>query len=216
MQYHWLNKKNNKSLIIFFAGWSFDYIPFEFLDCKNNDVLVVYDYNDITYNLPNFDEYSEKYLISWSMGVYIAYLLKDKLPKFDKAIAVNGTIYPVDDILGIPQKTFELTLKFAETGLQGKFYKNVFNNDDFCEKYFEKPVERRIENRVSELISLQYLIKNTNIHYDGEYYDEAIVSLSDKIIPTKNQLVFWGSKAKTIDCGHFPFYNYSCWEDICN
>lgn len=74
MQYHWLNKENNDKLIIFFAGWSFDYKPFEFLECNDYDVLFVYDYNEISgFELP---KYKEKFLITWSMGVFAAYLLK--------------------------------------------------------------------------------------------------------------------------------------------
>lgn len=215
MQYHWLNKQNNKKLIVFFAGWSFDHKPFECLDCKNYDVLVLYDYNDLT--LPKIEEaYDKKILITWSMGVFIAYLLKEILPKFDQKIAVNGTPYPVNNEFGIPQKTFDLTLKYAETGLQGKFYQNVFTNQEFLGKYLKNPIERSIENRVSELVTLDKLIKTTKIEYDNKFYNKAIVGLSDKIIPTKNQLTFWGNLAKTVDCGHFPFYNYKSWDELCN
>ena len=214
MQYHWLNKKNNDNLIVFFAGWSFDYFPFGFLDCKNNDVLVVYDYNEIT-ELPDFKDYKHKTLIAWSMGVYIAYLLKDNFSNFDKRIAVNGTVYPVDDNYGIPHKTFDLTLKYAQIGLEGKFYKNVFNNDVLYERYTKNPVQRTIENRVSELHKLNKMIQSANTEYEGEFYNKAIVGNNDKIIPTKNQLAFWKEKAKTVDCGHFPFYNYSSWDEIC-
>ena len=214
MQYHWLNKENNDKLIVFFAGWSFDYIPFKFLDCTDNDVLAVYDYNSIN-DLPNFDGYKSKTLITWSMGVYVAYLLKDKFNDFDRKIAVNGTVFPVDDEFGIPHRTFDLTLKFAQTGLEGKFYKNVFNNDELFERYSRTPVERSIENRVAELHSLDKLIKETKVEYDSEFYDCAIVSKFDKIIPTRNQLAFWKEKAKTVECGHFPFYNYNSWDEIC-
>lgn len=215
MQYHWLNKINNKYLIIFFAGWSFDYFPFEFLDCNENDVLVVYDYNEIT-ELPDFKKYRHKTLITWSMGVYIAYLLKDKFKDFDNKIAVNGTVYPVDDDFGIPHKTFDLTLKYAQTGLEGKFYKNVFNNEDLYEKYTQNPVQRTIKNRVSELHKLNDMVQSAELEYDGEFYNKAIVSSNDKIIPTKNQLAFWKNKAEMVDCGHFPFYNYNSWDEICN
>lgn len=215
MQHYWLNKQNNKKLIVFFAGWSFDYKPFECLECKDYDVLIFYDYN--TLELPNIDyNYEEKILITWSMGVFIAYLLKDKLPQFNKKIAVNGTPYPVHNEFGIPQKTFDLTLKYAETGLQGKFYQNVFTNDEFLAKYNENPIERSIENRVSELVTLDKLIKETQLKYDNNFYNKAIVGLTDKIIPTKNQLTFWDNIAETVDCGHFPFYNYKSWAEICN
>ena len=214
MQYHWLNKQNNDKLIVFFAGWSFDYVPFEFLDCKNNDVVVIYDYNTLD-NLPYFGTYRTKTMICWSMGVYIAYLLKDEFPNFDKKIAINGTVYPIDDKFGIPQKTFNLTLKYAETGLQGKFYQNVFNSSDLYERYMQNPVARPLKNRVDELSTLYNLIKNTQIKYDGKYYTKAIVSLSDKIIPVKNQLTFWSNTAEQIESGHFPFYNYKSWDELC-
>ena len=214
MQHYWLNKQNKKKLIVFFAGWSFDYKPFECLECDDYDVLIFYDYN--TLELPNIDDnYEEKILITWSMGVFIAYLLKNKLPQFNKKIAVNGTPYPVHNEFGIPQKTFDLTLKYAETGLQGKFYQNVFTNDEFLAKYNKNPIERPIKNRVSELVTLDKLIKETTIEYD-KFYDKAIVGTSDKIIPTKNQLAFWKDLAQTVDCGHFPFYNYKSWTEICN
>ena len=214
MQYNWLNRQNNKNLIIFFAGWSFDSKPFEYLKCEDNDVLVFYDYTELD-NIPDIEQYDTYTLITWSMGVYVAYLLKDKLPKFNKKIAINGTVYPVDNQFGIPHKTFELTLKYAETGLQGKFYKNVFSNDSWYERYMQNPVQRSLKSRVDELIALDNFIKTQNIVYDNKFYDKALVGLSDKIIPTKNQLAFWKEKAQTIDCGHFPFYNYSSWNEIC-
>ena len=55
MQSHWLNKQDHNKLIIFFTGWSFDYKPFEFLNCEDFDVLIIYDYNDL--ELPQIPEY---------------------------------------------------------------------------------------------------------------------------------------------------------------
>lgn len=214
MEYHWLNKNNNKKLIVFFGGWSFDFRPFESLKSYDYDVLMFYDYTDLNIpcEIPNYDE---KILITWSMGVFIAYLLKKNLPEFNKKIAVNGTPYPIDNDLGIPERTFDLTLKYAETGLQGKFYENVFTNSEFLEKYYKNPVQRTIPNRIKELESLNSLIRNTDINYDNNYYDYAIVGNNDKIIPTKNQIKMWKDKAKMLDSGHFPFYNYTGWDEIC-
>ena len=212
MQYHWLNKLNNNKLIVFFAGWSFDHKPFEFLTCEDFDVLMIYDYSNIEEIIP-LENYKEKYLIAWSMGVYTAYQLRDKLPEFDKKIAINGTPYPVDDEFGIPQKPFLLTLKHAKTGLEGKFYQNLFDKTEDYEQYTKTPVERTIENRVEELKNLYERIKETPKVYES-YYDLAIVSSNDKIIPTKNQINFWQNKAKTIESGHFPYYNFKNWTEI--
>ena len=210
MQFHWLNKQNNDKLIIFFAGWSFDYKPFEFLNCNDFDVLMVYDYNEIA-DLPDFENYSKKYLIAWSMGVFVAYQMRSKLQKFDKKIAINGTIFPVDDEFGIPQKPFLLTLRGAKIGLEGKFYENVFNKD--YEKYLLNPIERSIDNRVSELKILYDKIKIVEKSYE-EFYDKALVSSNDKIFPPKNQLNFWKDKAEIIDSNHFPYYNFNSWNEI--
>lgn len=236
MQFHWLNKQNNDKLIIFFTGWSFDYKPFEFLDCENFDVLMLYDYNTPTSKskisvLPSredIEKYSQKYLIAWSMGVFAAYQIREQLPNFDKKIAINGTPFPVDDEFGIPQKPFLLTLRHAKTGLEGKFYQNIFDKSEEFERYQKTPVERSIENRVIELQSLYDRIKketeSLNKIQDDKfsnkfnnaiaYYDKALVSSNDKIIPTKNQLNFWQSKAEILIGGHFPYYNFKSWNEI--
>ena len=246
MKYHWLNRQNNTELIVFFAGWSFDEKPFEFLDCGGADVLFVYDYNSIERPRPlrereeflnetdcgqintsyceekavkfrNSGErnYSKKTLLTWSMGVFAAYLLKDEFKDFDKKIAINGTPFPVDNTFGIPQKPFLLTLRHAKTGLEGKFYENIFEKENEFERYSKTPVSRSIENRVEELKSLYEKIKSTNIDYEN-FYDFSLISANDKIIPAKNQLNFWKKHApyKILESGHFPFYNFKCWDEI--
>lgn len=223
MQYHWLNKQNNNKLIIFFAGWSFDEKPFEFLECEDFDVLMLYDYNSVIENeyeaiqiLNNSNNYKQKYLIAWSMGVYTAYILKDKLSGFTKKIAINGTPYPVHNEFGIPEKPFLLTLRHARTGLEGKFYQNIFDKTEEFERYMLNPVQRTIENRESELKSLYKLIKETDVSYE-KFYDKALISSNDKIVPTKNQINFYNDNntdIKLIESGHFPYYNFKNWNEI--
>lgn len=215
MQYHWLNKAGNDSLIIFFSGWSFDYKPFECIDCSGYDVFMYYNYVFLDEILPDiFCEYKKITLVSWSMGVFIAYYLRDKLPEFSEKIAINGTPYPVDDTKGIPRKIFDLTLRYAETGLREKFYINVFSNNKFLEKYLKNPIERNIKNRVEELESLDKLIKSTTFIYDDKFYTRALIGMDDKIIPPKNQLNCWKNKAVKLNCGHFPFYYFKNWDEI--
>lgn len=215
MQFHWLNKQNNSKLIIFFAGWSFDENPFKFLACENFDVLIVYDYSTIDENIEKFTSYKEINLIAWSMGVFVAYLLKDKLPKFNKKIAINGTPLPVNDEFGIPVKPFLLTLRHARTGLEGKFYQNIFDTKEEFEKYSTMSVNRSIENRETELKSLYDKIQSAEINYN-RFYDKSLISSRDKIIPTKNQINFWQNNAEIemLESGHFPYYNFKSWNEI--
>lgn len=164
----------------------------------------------------SFGHQYERYsLITWSMGVYVAYLLMDMLPEFSTKIAVNGTPYPVHDEWGIPQKTFDLTLKFVDSGLQGKFQKNLFKRTEDYEKYLQNAVARSIENQKQELIELDKYIKTHECTY-SEFYDHAIISDTDKIIPTRNQLNFWNDRADVtvLNSGHFPFFEFDSWEDI--
>lgn len=223
MQFHWLNKQNNDKLIIFFTGWSFDHKPFEFLNCSDFDVLILYDYSVIASECEAIQliknlYYKQYCLIAWSMGVFTAYQMREQLPEFNKKIAINGTPFPVDNEFGIPEKPFLLTLRHAKTGLEGKFYQNIFDRPEEFERYLKTPVERSIENRVEELQSLYDKIKKEilkQVQDDAAaYYDKAIVSSNDKIIPTKNQLNFWQNKAEIIESGHFPFYNFKSWNEI--
>lgn len=215
MQFHWLNKQNNNKLIVFFAGWSFDEHPFKFLDCGDFDVIIIYDYNKLDLPKIDFSNYKNINLIAWSMGVFVAYLLKEKFPKFAKKIAINGTVKPIDDKFGIPTKPFLLTLRHAKTGLEGKFYQNIFNTKEEFKSYSATPVERTIENRENELKTLYQIIKTSDNNYE-HYYDKALISTNDKIIPTKNQVNFWQNNAEIemLESGHFPYYNFISWNDI--
>ena len=217
MQFHWLNKQNNENLIVFFAGWSFDYKPFEFMECEDCDVLMVYDYNSINASeaIEFIDNYKHKTLLTWSMGVYAAYKLREIFKSFDTKIAISGTAFPVDNEFGIPEKTFLLTLRHAKAGLEGKFYKNIFDKNEEFERYLNTPVERSIDNRVDELKSLYENIKNSPKEYE-KFYDYAFVSKNDKIIPPKNQIHFWETfktPYKILESGHFPYYNFKRWKD---
>jgi len=220
MRYNWLNKNadadsgRGTKLIIFFCGWSFDSKPFERLQCGDFDVLLFYDYksHDIPVEIPQYDEY---YLITWSMGVYIAYLLRDKLPQFKEKIAINGTPFPIHSDWGIPPRTFDLTLKYVDTGLQGKFQRNLFKDEADYERYTANPVGREIPEQAAELAALKDFIDNAEISYN-KFYDRAIISSADKIIPTRNQISCWENRAEIImlESGHFPFYSFNSWEEI--
>jgi biotin synthesis protein BioG len=215
----WLNKQNNKNLIVFFAGWSFDEKPFIALDCGENDVLIVYDYNSlfIPKELKDLSSYENKTLIAWSMGVFVACKLKDLFTDFDKKIAINGTTSPVNDTYGIPIRMFELTLKHAQKGLEGKFYQNLFTTEEEYNLYSSYPVQRQIENRVSELENLYTLIKNEKELDCIGFYDLAIVSDYDKIIPPQNQIECHKKNSTpvvTVPYGHFPYYHFSNWKEL--
>lgn len=211
MEYKWLNRAGNKNLIVFFNGWGMEDSVIRHLEYKNFDVLMFYDYNSLKtdFDFETLNKYSVKYLIAWSMGVMVATLFKDI--NYDKKIAINGTLNPIDDKFGIPKKIYNLTIrKFSPDGAR-KFMKNMYCDSDLeqhgteLESNFQS---RTFENIKSELTALNNYDASINFKYD-----KIIISTDDKIIPTKNQVAFW-KIPPNIKSGHAPFYSYKSWSEI--
>ena len=202
MKYKWLNKKDNKKLIIFFNGWGMDECVVNHLEPDNYDVIMFYDYNTLQteFDLKSINIYPEKYLIAWSMGVMTATLFDiDYVSK----TAVNGTLKPIDDKYGIPNKIYNLTLKgFSPKGAE-RFIKNMYQ--DFSGYIYPK---REFENQKTELEALTHYQANPNFKYN-----RIIISACDKIIPTKNQSAFWGIEPNT-EGGHAPFNLFKKWSEL--
>ena len=210
MQFKWLKKDNNKKLIVFFNGWGMNETPVQHLNSEDFDILMLYDYRDVDFDLKQFDfeKYYEKYLVCWSMGVYSANLFKDELQDFNKKIAINGTNKVIDDDFGIPKKIYKVTVKFLNADSLDKFIKNMFDGGKLNPNI---TITRSLEELKDELISIQ------NIKLDDELkFDKAIISSNDRIITTKNQLNFWQNKAeyKLINSTHCPFDTLNSWRDI--
>jgi biotin synthesis protein BioG len=202
MKYKWLNKKDNKKLIIFFNGWGMDECVVNHLEPDNYDVIMFYDYNTLQteFDRKSINIYPEKYLIAWSMGVMTATLFDiDYVSK----TAVNGTLKPIDDKYGIPNKIYNLTLKgFSPKGAE-RFIKNMYQ--DFSGYIYPK---REFENQKTELEALTHYQANPNFKYN-----RIIISACDKIIPTKNQSAFWGIEPNT-EGGHAPFNLFKKWSEL--
>ena len=202
MKYKWLNKKENKKLILFFNGWGMDECVVNHLQPEDCDVLMFYDYNTLEtdFDFKLLSTYTEKYLIAWSMGVMTASLFDiDYVSK----TAVNGTLKPIDDKFGIPKRIYDLTLRgFSPKGAE-KFIKNMFIENESL------PVPQRdFENQKSELEALTHYEANQDFKYD-----RVILSSCDKIIPTKNQMEFWKIEPNT-QSGHAPFNLFKKWSEL--
>ena len=211
MQYFWLNQKQeNKKLILFFNGWAMNETPVEHLKTEDYDVLVLFDYRNVDFNLSQFDftKYEKKYLICWSMGVFVSNLFKKELQGFNKKIAINGTTKIIDNDFGIPEKIYKITVKFLNEDSYDKFIKNMFDNGKLNPNI---TISRSLEELKQELISIQKLELNEELNFDL-----AIISNNDRIVPTKNQINFWENKTKvmSINSTHCPFEKYEKWSEL--
>lgn len=203
MKYKFFDK-NNKKLIIFFNGWGMDEVIISHLDREDFDLLVLYDYRDLELDISNInlEKYSEKYIIAWSMGVMVSTLFNFK--DTNSKTAINGTPMAIDDNYGIPLKIYNLTIKgFSELSLK-KFMKRMFDENPPIEKFSN----RDLDSQKEELVALLSYKGN-----DSTKFDRMIVSDSDNIIPTKNQLNYWRNP-EIIEGGHCPFFKYNSWKEL--
>ncbi|MBR6163195.1 DUF452 family protein [bacterium] len=208
MNFVWLNKEEkNSSLIVFFNGWGFDETAVKHLSYSGFDVLVLFDYRDLNFDFKQFDfkKYDKKYLICWSMGVYVSNLFKSEFNDFDRKIAINGTQKMIDDEFGIPKRIYILTLsRFNEKSCE-KFVQNMFNGNGSVK------LKRPTEELKEELESLNNL-KIT----DFLKFDKACISTEDRIVPSKNQVNYWLNRTSTelLSAPHYPFNLFKSWEEL--
>ena len=159
MKEYWLNKKNNKDLIIFFTGWGMDHNPFKPLKCNDLDILIFYDYSDLKLNnlslnnIINSEKYLNIYLIGFSLGVgALGYLLSEEIiGKVKRVIAINGTLEPIDDEKGIPRQIFENTIKFWDSENKTNFIRRMCRDQDTINKYHSILPKRTLSEELDEL-----------------------------------------------------------------
>ena len=207
MQYKWLNKQNNKNLIVFFNGWGMDENIVNNLAFGEYDVLTFHDYR--TFNMPSFDFslYEKKYLVCWSMGVYVCNILYDLFKDFNSYTAINGTQKPIDDNYGIPSAIYNLTIDNFNELTCTKFMKKISSTvdlKDYC--------ARNLEELKQELISIRDLKTDKQLSFN-----KAIISTKDRIFPYNNMLKFWTEKQVRItetEGAHYIFDQYNKWSDL--
>lgn len=210
MQHFWLNKKENKKLIVFFNGWGMNETAVQHLNCDDFDVLMISDYRDLNFdfNQFNFSTYNEKYLICWSMGVYAASLFKQNFVDFNKKIAINGTTKMIDDKNGIPERIYEVTVRLLDDNSCEKFITNMFEGGKLNQNV---KITKTLPELKEELIAIQKIKLKEEMTFDC-----AIISKKDRVVPTKNLVHYWENRApiKEINSTHCPFEIYSNWSEL--
>ena len=207
MKYKWLNNRGNSSIILFFNGWGMDESVVKHLSPVGYDVAMFYDYTDLETDFTLDEKYIEVNVIAWSMGVMIAGITVPKIsPVVKKSVAINGTIFPIDSKYGINPKIYDLTIKNFSPENADKFVKNMFT--DSVSSSLLKNNNRKLEDKKKELIALKNYCGNKDYRYN-----KVIISNDDRIIPTNNQVKFWGIEPN-LKSGHCPFFEFSKWSEL--
>ena len=190
MKYSFLKKDRKRSLVLFFAGWSMDATPFNSLSQLDCDSVVVYDYTNLSLEKNILDGYANVFVFAWSFGVYAAayWLRKENLSPL-MAIAINGTLSPIDDELGIPVGVFNGTLEnLSEKSLQ-KFYRRMCLSAEQYAEFMSTRPKRGLESLRSELISIRDLsVQRPEVF---KSWTKAYVADDDRIFPVANQTKAW-------------------------
>lgn len=189
---------NSNNLLIIFNGWGFDDKILQLINLSNYDIMLFYQYTD--FNLDNVricKKYHKISVIAWSLGVWIAPIVIEKLNiKIDNAIAINGTLNPISDNYGIPNAVFQGTLNnLSERNLQ-KFNTRIAGGaKEFAlvNEYFP------IGNWQTRKDELQFLFDSICANtVASNIYKNAIIGTNDLIFSTENQRSFWQTTNTTI------------------
>jgi len=215
----WLHSKNRNKLIIFCNGWGMDERPFTPLASVQYDVLMLYDYTDLSTDMDVgklLAGYPEVSLIAWSMGVWAGnQIFSSRQKKFHVALALNGTLAPIHDDFGILIKIASATLENFHEKQRLKFYYRMCNDRDLYKTFVANQPGRSIAGQKEELASLLQSTTRAVTHSSASVYTNVVVARHDYIIPTVNQLQFWPQKnVRLVDGSHFLFYAYSSWDEL--
>ncbi len=194
-----------------------DETPFKPLQSFGFDVLMLYDYTNLDQPIDIeqlFAEYKDVVLCSWSMGVWAGQqLFSEYKDVFSAAIAINGTLYPIDDQYGIAPETVKATLDNFDNKGREKFYLRMCRDRKLYKAFMINQPKRDLEDQKKELIALQACPKD--ITDAPSLYTHVIVATGDYIMPTRSQLQFWSKKrVKEVDGSHFLFYNSESWDEL--
>ncbi len=211
MQFALTHSIQSSRLILIFAGWGMDARPLSGLRHHAYDIAVAYDHRSL--RLPadfNLNAYSEICIIAWSFGVPAAnaFLRDNPSLPVTARIAVNGTLHPVDDRLGIPEAIFNGTLHSLSPATLTKFRRRMCgSSENFIKFSTAAPVRTDIEELAGELQAIRCLPAAADS--DLMRWDMVYISASDRIIPAENQQRAWARHPHviTLQGPHLPDFD---------
>ena len=195
MNIDFLRRAGCPTLELFFAGWGMDSRPFAWAadspHTAHCDFAVCYDYTDMTLDAEALRPYSEVRVRAWSLGVYAASLVLPGLQcAVSRAMAINGTLTPVDDILGIPVGVYDATLENLSAESVDRF------NRRMCGAHRAVFEARRPVRTADSLLTELRHIRECAARTDRAQFTDwnmAVLSKKDRIFPIANMRKAWSA-----------------------
>lgn len=217
MIYNWLKHDDNaENVIVFFNGWGFDERVVKHLVInEDTNVLIISDYSNLNFELPDLSRYQHRSLIAWSFGVanYSAWQ-QNHLDIFDSKIAINGTTQGVNRQLGIAKKVVQHTIDTLCRDSFKEFICRCYNHNYPLDivHLVDNVTDTELNTKKTELqlINERDYSNTANLTWDNVW-----ISQQDNIFPSKNQKNAWHDKPITlIGSTHAPFGQWLNWQDL--
>ena len=234
MKQTWLQRVGHPHVLLFFAGWAMDERPFRRLRTGRYDVCVCHDYRGLAPGLPEplfhgaihhehdvavngwlalGDAYEKITVVGWSFGCAVAArVMAGARWRVREALAINGTVVPEHEELGIPGRWLDATARNMLNGGWPKFVRRMCSATAARQDFQAHCPQRDLAGSVAELEELRRLSAPTVCGFS-----RALVGSEDKIILPRNQRCCWekyGIAARTITAPHYPFHLWESWEDV--
>lgn len=206
MRVEFIKKQGSTRLLLIFSGWGTDARPFRSLTASGYDIAVVYDYRDMDFESEVSPvDYEEVCVLAWSFGVPAAAWFLKRHPELPRTatVAVNGTLYPVDDRLGIPRAVFDGTLDGLSAATLRKFDRRMCGSSAVLAEYDKVHPQRDPEGLADELRAIDSLMPADDMALE---FDTVYVGDTDRIIPTENQIEAWTGHpdVRIVEGPHLP------------
>ena len=208
-----LRENNSNDLVVFLTGWGCDDNQFKNFSSSKN-LLLCWDYCTLDFEF-DFSKYNKVSLLAYSAGVLVACLLKEKFPKFDKTVAVNGNHLMIDAKFGIDKKITDLMLNLNLDNCMDFISTYIVYDKQELEKFLSTPSYRPFESSKHELLKLQ---EYCNLKFTPMDFDKIILSDNDKIFNLSTQQEYFKDKYVLLKNAshHTPFIRFSSTDELFN
>ncbi len=228
MKTAWLKQGGAEELLLLFNGWGMDScLGYHLLatSLENEfpqDLLICYDYRTLDLEQVVMDEigrYRRITIVAWSFGVWVAQ--QTRLPAITRAIAINGTLYPVHEEMGIRPGVFEATLSTWSEESRQRFNRRMCGSSEALTLFTSIAPDRSATSQQEELEQLKGHLLRSEATGTGATgapwsYDHAIIGKRDLVFPARQQYAAWEKLPKTViaDMPHFPFHHFRNLQEV--
>jgi biotin synthesis protein BioG len=220
----WLRKEGAGELLLFFSGWGMDhriaaYLLHESLAAGfSQDMLACYDYHTLECE-PGFMNGISSYgcitVVAWSFGVWAAQ--HTELPPIGQAVAINGTVHPVDAGMGISPEVFRATLSTYCEENRHRFNRRMCGTGEVLELFSRMSPDRETSDQLTELEQLQKQLLSRKLEKSAAWhYNHAVIGGRDCVFPPQQQFHAWKGVPQTViaDMPHFPFFHFRNLQEV--